>query len=390
MISVKQKSECITSTSLAELSSAQKAPCLSLYQPTHRRHPYNQEDAIRFRNLIKKMKTSLCEKYQTVDVQTFLEPFEKLAGDTEFWNHTLDGLAVLSCPNVFRIFTFDQDVPELAIVADTFHTKPLLRFLQSVDRYQVLGLSRDKTTLFEGNRHGLRQVDLVAEVPRTIEDALGKELSEPHQTVASYGGVGGSSSPMHHSQGGKPDELDADTERFFRAVDRGILEHYSSQSKLPLILAALPEHHHLFQQLSHNPFLVAQGVKFNPDSISEEELRLHAWEVFEPGYQARLSSFGKEFEQARTKGVGSDDLEQIAQAAMSGRVSTLIIDADKRMAGRLNADTGQIFFGKLSDPESDDLLDDLGELVTKKGGQVLVIPTEMMKTRTGVAATYRY
>lgn len=390
MISVEQKSECITSTSLAELSSAQVAPCLSLYQPTHRRHPSNLEDTIRFRNLIKKLKSSLSEKYQAVDAQLFLEPFEKLAGDTSFWSHTLDGLAVLSCRNVFRIFTFAQHVPELAIVAETFHTKPLLRFLQSVDRYQVLGLSRDKVTLFEGNRHGLSQVDLAPEVPRTIVDALGEELSEPHQTVASYGGVGGSSSPMHHSHGGKTDELDADTERFFRAVDRAILEHYSSQSNLPLILAALPEHHHLFQQLSHNPFLVSQGIKFNPDGISEEELRLHAWEIFEPAYQARLNSFGKEFEQARTKGVGSDDLEQITQAALPGRVSTLIIDADKRMAGRLNADTGQIIVGKLSDPESDDVLDDLGELVTKKGGQVLVMPTELMKTRTGVAATYRY
>ena len=27
-------------------------PCISLYQPTHRRHPDNQQDPIRFRNLV--------------------------------------------------------------------------------------------------------------------------------------------------------------------------------------------------------------------------------------------------------------------------------------------------------------------------------------------------
>ncbi len=390
MFNADKKSESITNAAIAELSSAQQAPCLSLYQSTDRRHPDNQEDPIRFRNLMKKLQRSLSAKYQPVDVQQFLEPFEKLASDSQFWNHTLDGLAVLSCPNFFRIFTLSQQVPELAIVADTFHIKPLLRFLQSIDRYQVLGLSRDMITLFEGNRHGLRQVDLVVEVPKTIAEALGRELTEPHQTVASYGGVGGTSSPMHHSHGGKSDELDVDTERFFRAVDRAMLKHYSSQSNLPLILAALPEHHKLFHQVSHNSFLVAQGIKFNPDSISQEELRVRAWEIFEPGYKARLTSFGREFEQARTDGIGSDDLEQIAQAACSGRVSTLIIDSDRRIPGHLNAHTGKIDFGNMCAPDTDDLLDDLGELVTKKGGQVMIIPSELMKTRTGVAATYRY
>jgi hypothetical protein len=44
----------------------------------------------------------------------------------------------------------------------------------------------------------------------------------------------------------------------------------------------------------------------------------------------------------------------------------------------------------LSEPHVDDLLDDLGELVAKTGGQVLVIPAEQMPGRTGLAATYRY
>ena len=34
--------------------------------------------------------------------------------------------------------------------------------------------------------------------------------------------------------------------------------------------------------------------------------------------------------------------------------------------------------------------DDLGELVTKMGGTVLVVPAERMELPTGLAATYRY
>jgi hypothetical protein len=44
----------------------------------------------------------------------------------------------------------------------------------------------------------------------------------------------------------------------------------------------------------------------------------------------------------------------------------------------------------LSHPQVDDVLDDLGELVEKMGGRVVVIPTAQMPSQTGLAATYRY
>ena len=385
-----QKITLFTDELFAELPSAHQPPCLSLYQPTHRRHPENQQDPIRFRNLTKELEASLRQKYPAVETRLLLEPFQALAHDVDFWKHALDGLAVLGGPGLFRVFGLQRPVVELVVVADSFHTKPLRRFLQSADRYQVLGLSLHEIRLFQGNRDALDKVDLAPGVPRTITEALGEELTEPHQTVASYGGVGGASTPMHHGHGGEKDQADIDAERFFRAVDRAVLEHHSRPSGLPLILAALPEHHHLFYQVSHNPFLVAEGIRIDPNSVPAEKLRALAWQVVGPQHQARLAALGEEFEQARSKGLGSSDLAQVAQAAASGRVATLLIEADRQIAGRLDGATGRVELGNLSHPQVDDLLDDLADLVGKMGGQVLVIPSERMPTQTGLAATYRY
>ncbi len=110
----------------------------------------------------------------------------------------------------------------------------------------------------------------------------------------------------------------------------------------------------------------------------------------EPRYQARLVALGEEFEQARSSGIASDDLAEVARAAASGRVANLLIEADRQIAGQLDGATGQVAFADMNDPQVDDLLDDLGELVAKMGGRVLVIPPERMPTRTGLAATYRY
>jgi hypothetical protein len=56
----------------------------------------------------------------------------------------------------------------------------------------------------------------------------------------------------------------------------------------------------------------------------------------------------------------------------------------------MDAATGRIELGDLAHPEVDDLLDDLGELVLKMGGQVVVVPAERMPTPTGLAAISRF
>lgn len=372
----------------AGLLDAHEPPCISLYQPTHRHLPENEQDPIRFRNLIKALEESLRQKYATHEIQPLLEPFLALADAHDFWNHTLDGLAVLGAPGMFRVYRLRRPVAELVVVADSFHTKPLMRILQSADRYQILGLSRQEIKLFEGNRDALDEIEPDRGVPRTMIEALGEELTEPHLTVRSYGGVGGPR--MYHGQGGKKDEVDIDAERFFRAVDRGVLEHHSRPSDLPLLLAALPENQSIFRRVSHNPFLVAEGIDIHPDALPIDALRDLAWRVVEPQYLARLAELVEKFEGARSKGLGADELAQVAKAAEAGRVATLLIEADREVPGRIDAATGQIEFDNLANPEVDDVLDDLGALVLKKGGHIVIVPAERMPTETGIAAIYRY
>lgn len=374
----------------AGLLEACEPPCLSLYQPTHRHHPENQQDPIRFRKLVKVLEESLLQRYPTDEIRPLLDPFLALADDRDFWNHTLDGLAVLGARGMFRVYRLQRPVAELVVVADSFHTKPLMQILQSADRYQILGLSRQEIKLFEGNRDALDEIEPAHGVPRTITEALGEELTESHQTVASYGGVGGSHSPMHHGHGGKASEVDSDAERFFRAIDRGILEHHSQPSALPLILATLPEHRHMFHQVSHNPFLLVEGIDIHPDALPIDELRQRAWQVFEPHYLARLAALVEEFGRARSQDLGHDELARVARAVAVGRVATLLIEADREVPGRIDAATGDVEFDDLAPLEIDDALDDLGALALKMGGEVVIVPTERMPTETGIAAIYRY
>jgi len=366
-------------------------PCLSLYQPTHRHHPENQQDPIRFGNLVKTLEESLLKRFSKEEIKPLLQPFLALAGDRNFWHHTADGLAVLAAKDFFRVYSLHRPVGELAVVADSFHIKPLVRILQSTDRFHVLGLNRQAIRLFEGNRDALTEIEPAEGVPRTITEALGEELTEPHQTVASYGGTGRGSSPMRHGHGGKETEVEIDAERFFRAVDRAVHEHHSRASGLPLILAALPEHHHLFHQVSRNPLLLPQSIDVHPDALASiDDLRQRVWQLVEPRYLARLAALVEEFGAAKSRGMGEAQLTAVAEAVVGGRVATLLIEAGREIPGRIDTATGSIHFGDLAEPDIDDVLDDLGALTLKMGGQVFVVPTEQMPTETGAAAIYRY
>ena len=373
----------------AGIFNAPEAPCLSLYQPTHRSHPDKEQDPIRFGNLIKSMEESLQQKYSTRDIRSLVEPFRALAGNHDFWAHTLDGLVALAAPGIFRVYRLQRPVGELAVVADSFHIKPLLRILQSAGRYQVLGLDRQKIRLFEGNRDVLDEVELSSAIPRTITEALGDGLKEPHVTVWTHGS-GYPGAGVTSGSDLKSEMMDNDTEKFFRAVDRALLENYSRPSGLPLLLAALPEHRALFHRVSHNPFLMGDGIDISPDALSIEELRIRAWLAVEPHYHARLAGLIEMFEVARSRELGADDLIQVAANAVAGRVATLLIDADRQIPGSIDGLTGEIQFDDSAKPHVDDLLDDIAELVLRNRGQVVIVPAERMPTQTGLAAIYRF
>lgn len=365
-----------------------EGPFISLYQPTHRHGPENKQDPIRFKNLIKEIENSLKQKYSQQEISNIMKPLNAIAEDNTFWNYTNDGLAILANENKCVVYKLHRPVEEIAVVANSFHIKPLIRVFQSADRFYLLGLNRKEFKLYEGTRYGVEEVKFDEDTATTITEVLGDRLTEAYLNPGSYGGVGGQ--PMFHGHGGRKDEIDIDTERFFRYVDRFVLENYSRPTDLPLILVALDEYHSVFKEISHNPLLMEDGVKTSFDTMSLEDLKEQSWKVMEPIYLDKTKKLVDRYEFERSKFFASDDIAQVARAAMENRIDTLLIESDRVLPGKINKETGRIEEGQLDDPEVGDLLDELVELVFRSKGAVVLLPKERMPSTTGVAAIYRY
>lgn len=340
--------------------------CISLYQQTHRHAPDNRQDPIVFKNLLQQIENQLEFRLRKDEIQTLLQPLYELRDDKRFWNNTLDGLAILLQPGKGLLYLMPRPMQNIASVSDTFHIVPLLRAYQSAERYHLLGLSATEYKLYEGNRYEIQLIQMPDDVATTMTGVLGEQLSEASSThrAARSGG-----STVFYGQGGRREEMEKDIDRFFRHVDSYILEQYSKPSELPLMLIALQEHQGEFRKLSNNPFLLPDGVQASPDSMKTKELAQQAWDVLLETYLLKTKELVETFNQAQSKFLASSDVSDITQAVLEKRIKTLLVEDDSNKTSAFD----QLVINVLQDK-----------------GEVVVLPTERMPDKTGIAAIYRY
>lgn len=381
---------------LGELTAYTATPCLTLMMPTHRMPPERETDPIQFKNLVQELKRKM--KENGFETHTpLLKPLEAVFNDRDFWNHQRAGLAIFIAPGLFRSFRMPTALPVQTIVSDTFHVKPLYRYFQENNWFQVLVLNRDDVKLFEGNRFEFHEVPLEDKVPMSMKDALGSELTEDHLNA-------GSASPsasgnrmdgnvvtgaVTHGYMEKSQEQDNDTMRFFRMVDRAIDEYFSSPSGLPLILAALPENQAVFREVSKNRLLQEKGIEMDASKVSADAIRDHAWNVYKPQYHERIRALVERQGLAVSQHLSHTLLEDIAIDAIDGRIDVLLIEEGRIIKGRVLEKERRIEYAAAGEGV-DDVIDDLSAIVIEKGGRVVVLPAETMPHDSGAVSINRY
>ena len=365
-----------------------EGPMITLYQPTHRRFPENKQDPIVYKNLLRDIENTLSAKYEKDMIETIMLPFYELEDDAEFWNNTLDGIAVLGNQTQCVIYNLQETFNEFATVANSFHIKPLIKAFQSLENYQLLGLSRNSFTLYQGNRNRISEITLSSDTPTSLEDVLGEQKTESYLSHGSYGGASGNA--MYHGHGDTKQETDIDTEKYFRYVDKFVYDNYSNQSKLPLILVALGEYHSDFRNKSVNPYLHEEGITKSYESMDLDEVKDEVLSIIEPIHQAKIQELIDTYNQAEAGSLGSSKVAKIASAAFDGRIETVLIEENRIVGGKIDMETGEVKFGSIDSPDLDDILDDIAELALMRKGQVFILPKDIMPSDTGVCAIFRY
>lgn len=395
------------------LTGPQPGACLSLYLPTHRAVPDNTVDRPAFRHLVECLEAALALSHPRGEIEDLVRPFHLLADDPHFWEHVADGLGVLAAGGRAHVFLLPRPVVPRAIVTPRFHTLPLIRMVAAIERFNVLALTSRAARVYEGLFPGaastpprLESVPLGNRsttdslIPRV--EAVTPEIIQPHRVQLGMGPAGKSDTRyVHGGFRSKQDDIDTDTEIFFRHVDELVHEQVSRQTELPLVLVALPELAAVFRGLSKNRMLLEDYVPHDPSLLSADDLAARVMPIFDAARQRRIAHAVRLFEQARDNGLAGGDLADVAHAAVTGKVATLLIETDRFETGRLDRCTGGIEFdgdhpGDLSQTgdrpavQQEDLFGAVAEEVLLHGGGILALDRIAMPTESGVAAIYRY
>lgn len=373
-----------TVADLKRLLERREGPCVSIYFPAHRSKREARPDSILYRNLCREVEKILARDASGEVTRQILTSLRAL-DEPEFWERGSQGVAVFASPGFFACYRLPLELPSLDVVGVSFHTKPLLGYLQEGISYYVLALSLHRVALYDGWRESLHEVPLNG-VPGSIEEALGIEtlpgFRGPHERREA---------DLHHVQGAGGDDFKVEVEKYFRGVARGLRRMGLKESRKPVILAAQRHHQSLFRKVAQIPSLLDEGILTDAAKLDSETICSEARRILRPEFERQVSEAKEEYGLSASRGQGSERLEEVAKAVAEGRAKRLFVESKRRIWGLVDPVTGEILPGDARKNAYDvDLLDELAEMTLARGGEVLVLSAEEMPTSTGLAATFRF
>ncbi len=361
-----------------------EGPFISIYQTTQV-HPLDKGNVITFKNLMKESLNLLEKRYDKRIIEKYAAPLQEIISDLDFWLYATQGIAVYVNQEECFVFRLSQPVENQVIVSDGIYIRPAIATFQNQVAAYVLALTKEEFNVYECDLTSLKKIELPESIETTLEEVLGDQKTD---AFVGFGSTGArNSTGLFYGQGGRKEEVDLDTEKFFRYVDKTIFEEFSKKKAIPIILTSVSKNQTIFRKISNNPHLSAEGITLSPESLSDEQLREHVREVLQPEKRRRLKTLVERGAKALADQRASDHVDEIANAAISGQIESLLIDYEKRYLASIDWNTLKIV--KKSGEHDTDLFDEIAKVVLKNRGKVYIIDSVMMPTTTGICAIYR-
>ncbi|MDP2813738.1 MAG: hypothetical protein Q8N92_04735 [Erysipelotrichaceae bacterium] len=361
-----------------------EGPFISLYQTTQV-HPLDKGNIITFKNLMKEALKLIEERYDKRIVEKYASQLQEIISDLDFWLYATQGIAVYVNQDECVVFRLSQPVENQVFVSDSIYIRPAIATFQNQINAYVLALAKDHFNVYECDAVSIKPVELPDSIETTLKEVLGDQKTD---AFVGFGSTGTrNSTGLFYGQGGKKEEVDVDTEKFFRYVDKTVHEELSKKKPIPVILTSVSKNQTVFRKISNNPFLSVEGIPISPDSVSVEELCEHTRAVLQPAKRKRLQTLVERGAKALADERASDHVDEVATAAVAGQIESLLIDYEKRYLASIDWQTMKIV--KRSGEHDTDLFDEIAKVVLKNRGKVYIIDSAMMPTTTGICAIYR-
>ncbi|MBD2295780.1 hypothetical protein H6G06_20450 [Anabaena sphaerica FACHB-251] len=373
-----------------------QSPSVSVYMPTQKAGAEIRQNPIRFKNLIREAEQRLeAMGIRHTEAVNFLQPAMELDRGN-FWEHQDQGLVIFISPNLFRYYCLPVEFPELVVVNEQFHIKPLLNLINNDGKFYVLALSQKDVKFFAGTGYSLNEVQ-VENMPPNLEAALLEDNIQKgvqHRIATSKGGT---ANPFQHPGSvhgqGSPDQDKHQTDilQFCYAVDEALHEKLRDE-KAPLVLAGVEYLFPIYQEANTYPHLLEETINGNPEIINLEQLHDEAWRIVSPSFQQDKKAAIELYQQLAGEGTGkaASDIKEIIPAAYYHRVDSLFVSLDEQKWGKFDPENTTVDLHPEPEPDDQDMLDFAAVHTLLNGGRVYTLESEEMPNGSTVTAIFRY
>lgn len=360
----------LSPAALAELRRPRPYPAVSVLTPTHRGQPFNNQDAVRLRNMVAEAKRRLeadpaVTRDRRVDVSRQLD---RALSEVDL-THTEDGLAIFAAPGEHQVWSLARSVPERVVVSDTFLTRNLVSAHTAERPFWVLSVSADRVTLWSGG------------VDRVVEERAGRfPLTREERNF----------DPERQERvGDQPSNFrDEDTRRFLREADTAmaaLLRHHPRPLYVtgePAALSLLCEAGTVTKDAVHIPH---GGLAHGTHEAVWQAVR----PVLDDEARKGTQDVARSLESARGRKEFAAGVDELWQSAREGRVRLLAVEENYRITVRdagdhlIIADDGDL-------DAREDIVDEIVEQCLETGAEVRFVPDGTLADTDGMAAVLRY
>jgi hypothetical protein len=407
----------LTKDDLQKLSKHQGNQCVSIYMPTHRKGKEVNEmkDARVLKNHYQDIKNELKDTKDIPENEAlaYLKPINDLMEDRELWRHQTEGLAIFLSDDFFAYYHLPYPVEEYSNLSSSFYLMPLVSIFSDDDRYYLLSFSLNGVRLMEATRHNIRELEGGSIMKKGIEEIYKQydfEKGMMNQSSSQGGGYpgpgtvpkgGGGPNPSgnkggasFHGHGGATDDNDNDqlVVEYFQNVEDELKERIPNE-QVPLILVGVDRLHPIFRDSVKSFNIYEEGINGNYEQAEVKDLHRMANELIEPHLSSLRHKQQDTYRELAGTGKASYDINDIAPAAIDGRIDTLFVVKGSHKWGTIDRADNSVQLKAHTDPGVQDLVSKAAVETVLNGGHTFFVEKEHLPENVDeaeMAAVFRW
>lgn len=304
---------------------------------------------LRLNRLLSQARSLLKKDNEEDRSESYLEPIRRMILN-EGYKPQAKGLGFFCSKDGFYFCELDVVPPEITVVADSYHIKPLLQSVLFRTTCYIVTISARRICLFKASRHAIVGV-------RSMSNQMSEESQDRQRMLV--------------GQAQRPKELAG---RFLAKATQDLLKDVDLRHQNVAIFGAKMWRKRIENELisQANAHVFFQGGM--PSSI--QDIKDTVLKQLERKLKRDFESDAARIVESTHPGFVSRDLKAIAAAAIQGRISTLIVEPGLQVWGDFDKETGSLeIYPEQRNHRDDCVIDDIIELVMQHKGDVVFAET---------------